>query len=393
MIAAWAAADKGNHVVLYEKNEKLGKKLYITGKGRCNITNTASPTEFFGHVPRNPRFLYSSVGAFPSSALVSLLNENGLPTQVERGGRVFPRSNKSSDVIATLSRMLHSSGVSVRLNTRVTSVEVNTDSQAHSVITANSAERYDAVIIATGGVSYSATGSTGDGYAFARALGHDVLPAKAALVPLSTREAWPRELMGLTLVNVRLSAYVQSKKLFDELGELLFTHFGVSGPLVLTLSSIIADAPQGVELRIDLKPGLDREELDRRLLRDLDKYKNKQMKNALFDLLPMSMAPIVLDLAGIDPLLNANSVTRAQRGALLSVLKGLPLTVDDVRPIDEAIITRGGVSTREIDPKTMESKLVKGLYFCGEVLDVDGFTGGFNLQIAFSTGFAAGRSV
>lgn len=391
MLAACTAAKNDCLVTIYERNEKLGKKLYITGKGRCNVTNNATEEEFFANIPRNHRFMYSSFYSFTNHDLIRLLNTLGLETKVERGGRVFPASDKSSDVLKALTNYVRQCNAEVLLNTRVKSI-CKTGDNKFSVRTNNGDYTYDSVIIATGGVSYPTTGSDGDGYRFASELGIKTIDAKPALVPLVTIEEWPKELMGLTLKNVTLRAYDGNKKVFEDMGEVLFTHFGISGPLVLTLSSIIAEHPENVKVFIDLKPALTREELDRRVLRDFQTAKNKQMKNALFELMPSSLVQIILQLAQIDPDLAVNSLTKQDRARLVEIIKAIPLVIKGTRPIEEAIITRGGIDTREINPTTMESKKVSGLYFSGEVIDVDAFTGGFNLQIAFSTGYLAGRS-
>lgn len=391
MLAACTAAKNDCLVTIYERNEKLGKKLYITGKGRCNVTNNATEEEFFANIPRNHRFMYSSFYSFTNHDLIRLLNTLGLETKVERGGRVFPASDKSSDVLKALTNYVHQCNAEVLLNTRVKSI-CKTGDNKFSVRTNNGDYTYDSVIIATGGVSYPTTGSDGDGYRFASELGIKTIDAKPALVPLVTIEEWPKELMGLTLKNVTLRAFDGNKKVFEDMGEVLFTHFGISGPLVLTLSSIIAEHPENVKVFIDLKPALTREELDRRVLRDFQTAKNKQMKNALFELMPSSLVQIILQLAQIDPDLAVNSLTKQDRARLVEIIKAIPLVIKGTRPIEEAIITRGGIDTREINPTTMESKKVSGLYFSGEVIDVDAFTGGFNLQIAFSTGYLAGRS-
>ena len=391
MLAACTAAKNDCLVTIYERNEKLGKKLYITGKGRCNVTNNATEEEFFANIPRNHRFMYSSFYSFTNHDLIRLLNTLGLETKVERGGRVFPASDKSSDVLKALTNYVRQCNAEVLLNTRVKSI-CKTGDNKFSVRTNNGDYTYDSVIIATGGVSYPTTGSDGDGYRFASELGIKTIDAKPALVPLVTIEEWPKELMGLTLKNVTLRAFDGNKKVFEDMGEVLFTHFGISGPLVLTLSSIIAEHPENVKVFIDLKPALTREELDRRVLRGFQTAKNKQMKNALFELMPSSLVQIILQLAQIDPDLAVNSLTKQDRARLVEIIKAIPLVIKGTRPIEEAIITRGGIDTREINPTTMESKKVSGLYFSGEVIDVDAFTGGFNLQIAFSTGYLAGRS-
>ena len=389
MLAAAFAKTKGVRVVLIDRNEKAGKKLYLTGKGRCNITNIADRQEFMRNIPRNPRFLYSCLDGFFNNDIISLIESQGVPTKTERGGRVFPQSDKSSDVIKALQGFAKSRGVEIKLNTRVVGIEKTGES---FVLTYHNgeAERFDSVVIATGGVSYPSTGSTGDGYAFAKAFGHTASEPLPSLISLVTEEDWPKELAGLTLKNVELTVKLGKKTVFNELGEMLFTHTGVSGPLVLSASSRIADAPAGAKLFIDMKPALDEHTLEARILRDMDANRHKQMKNAAAGLLPGRMVPIVLRLAGVDPEKTTDSFTKAERRSLVAALKAIPLTVKCASPIEEAIITRGGVKVGEIDPKTMESKLVEGLFFAGEVIDVDAYTGGFNLQIAFCTGYAAG---
>ncbi len=391
MLAAAFAKKTDNDVVVFDGNEKAGKKLYLTGKGRCNITNIADRDEFIRNVPRNPRFLFSAFDGFFNNDIIDLIEAQGVGTKVERGGRVFPESDKSSDVITALRNNAIEKGVKLVLRSRVE--RVSKDGDAFELCFSDGRiERFDAVIIATGGVSYPSTGSTGDGYAFAKAFGHTVVPPLPSLISLVTEENWPAELSGLSLKNVTLTVKKDKKEVFSELGEMLFTHTGVSGPLVLSASSRIADEPRGAKLFIDMKPALDEQTLDARILRDIEANKHKQMKNAILGLLPSRMAPIVLALSGIDPEKTTDSFTKQERRRLVSVLKGIPLTVKEASPIEEAIITRGGISTKEIDPKTMESKLVKGLFFAGEVIDVDAYTGGFNLQIAYSTGAAAGKA-
>ncbi len=392
MIAAANAAQAGHAVTLFERNEKLGKKLYITGKGRCNVTNTAERDSFFAHVLRNPRFLYSAFSHFDNQALMERIERAGVPLKAERGGRVFPASDKSSDILRAWERIVRESGVTVRLNARVDEIVIR-ENAICGVKVGGEELACDAVVVATGGVSYPQTGSTGDGYAFARAAGHMVVDPVASLVPLETVETWPRALAGLTLKNVTLSANVNGKEVFSELGELLFTHFGVSGPLVLSLSGVIAGSAKGTQLWIDLKPALSREQLDARILRDLQAGARQQIKTALHALLPARLLETVLELAQIDGAKPVGEFSKALRIRLVETLKALPLTVSAARGLNEAVITRGGVSTREVNASTMESKRVKGLYFAGEVLDLDATTGGYNLQIAWSTGALAGDSI
>lgn len=392
MICAANAAKNGHTVTLFERNEKLGKKLYITGKGRCNVTNVAERDAFFEHVLRNPRFLYSAFSHFDNKDLMERIEQAGVPLKTERGGRVFPVSDKSSDILRACEKIVRESGVTVRLNAHVDEV-LTQDGAVSGIRIGTQTLACDAVVVATGGISYPQTGSTGDGYDFARATGHAVEEPVASLVPLVTEELWPRELAGLTLKNVTLTAEKKGKEVFSELGELLFTHFGISGPLVLSLSGVIAGQPAGTRLAIDLKPALSREQLDARLLRDLQEGARQQVKTALHALLPQRLLEIVLELAGIDGALPVGQLSKTMRLQLIEMLKALPLTVSGARGLNEAVVTRGGVSVRDVNASTMESKRVKGLYFAGEVLDIDATTGGYNLQIAWSTGALAGDSI
>ncbi|MBR2661859.1 MAG: NAD(P)/FAD-dependent oxidoreductase [Clostridia bacterium] len=392
MMAAVFAARAGENVTLLEKNEKLGKKVYITGKGRCNLTNDCDLDGFLAQVPRNPRFLYSALNFFSPRDIMSLLEENGCPVTVQRGKRVFPSSEKASDVTKVLSSLLRKLDVRVRLNCGVKGLRTESGRVTGAELSDGSFLPADAVILACGGLSYPSTGSTGDGYRFAEALGHTVIPASPVLVGLETKEAWPRSLQGLSLRNVTLTLSSGKKTLYTELGEMLFTHFGVSGPLVLEASCHLPDPAEGAVLSIDLKPGLTREQLDVRIRRDFSEAGKKQLKSVLPGLLPASLAEIFPGLCGVDPSVPCSQVTAVQRETLLSMLKGLTLTVKAPRPVDEAVVTRGGVSVKEIEPGTMRSKLVPNLFFAGEMIDVDAHTGGFNLQIAWSTGALAGAS-
>lgn len=390
-MAAYAAALNGASVTVYEHNEKIGKKLFITGKGRCNLSNDCDTEEFFSHIPRNAKFLYSAVYTLPQTSLVGLFLEHGLATKVERGGRIFPVSDKSSDVIKTLEKMMKSVGVRICLNSGVRTVRKegalftleNTDGKAY---------KFDRVIVATGGISYKSTGSTGDGYRFARGMGLEVKDPKPTLVPLVIRERHIAEgLQGLSLKNVVLSVACGGKPVFSEMGELLFTHFGISGPLVLSASAVMPFF-QGARAEIDLKPALTEKVLDKRLLRDFEGNGQKRLKTAVSGLFPERLAKAVLEQAGLDEEKQIAEVTKADRERLIQTAKRFSLHIDGARSINEAIVTRGGVCVKEIDPSKMESKKVSGLYFAGEVIDVDGFTGGYNLQIAFSTGYLAGMS-
>ena len=392
MMAAVSAARAGARVTLLEKNEKLGKKVYITGKGRCNLTNDCGRDEFLAQVPRNPRFLYSALSFFSSRDMMALLEENGCPVTVQRGKRVFPASEKASDVTKALASLLRKLNVRVCLNAGVLSLRTENGRLAGAELPGGVFQKADAVILACGGLSYPSTGSTGDGYRFARALGHTVIPPSPVLVGLETKEDWPRSLQGLSLRNVTLTLSSGKKALYSELGEMLFTHFGVSGPLALEASCHLPEPAAGARLEIDLKPGLTREQLDARLRRDFTEAGKKQLKSILPGLLPASLAEIFPRLCGVDPALPCSQVTAAQREALLNRLKALPLTVKAPRPVDEAVVTRGGVSVKEIDPGTLRSRLIPNLYFAGEMIDVDAHTGGFNLQIAWSTGALAGAS-
>ena len=410
LMAAYAAACRGAEVVLIEKNEKLGKKIYITGKGRCNFTNDVEPAEFLTNVVRGEKFLRGAIYSFSPQKVMALMEEYGLSIKTERGNRVFPASDHASDVTKTLEKACKSMGVQILLSEKVTKIlcsmsdicimsnivmsdKINMP-RIVAVETDKNTYTCDYAIVATGGVSYPTTGSTGDGYAFAKAVGHTVVELKSALCGLNLRGGLHKPLQGVSLKNVRLTAKFGGKTIFEEFGEMLFTHFGISGPLVLSLSSCVNRLPlDKVSVFLDLKPALDEETLDKRLLRDFDKYKNKQIGNALVELLPSKMIDSVLWVAKIPVKKNVNVLTKEERRTLLQTLKAFPLKVATLRPVEEAIVTSGGVSLQEIDPKTMESKRVLGLKFCGEVLDLDAFTGGFNMQIAFSTGFVAGNTV
>lgn len=391
-MAAITAAQNGHRVTLLEKNVKLGKKLYITGKGRCNVTNDGGRDGFFANVIRNPRFLYSAYAAFSERDMMALLEKNGCPVKVERGQRVFPVSDKSSDVQRALDRALKAAGVTIRLNADVKEI-LTRDGAVSGLRTDRGAEAFHRVILTTGGLSYPSTGSTGAGFEMAKALGHTVTPLYPSLVPLDTVESWPFALSGVTLKNVRLTVKRGGKVVCSEQGEMLLTHFGVSGPLVLTASAYIAEEPAGAELSIDLKPAIPEEELHARLQRLIQENPKKAVGGAFSGVLPTRLLDAVFDQARIRPWAPASSFTREQRQAMVSALKGMPLTVKGTRPFSEAVVTRGGVSVKEVKPSTMESKIVPGLFLAGEILDVDAFTGGFNLQIAWSTGALAGGSI
>lgn len=392
MMAALFAARAGASVTLLERNEKLGKKIYITGKGRCNLTNDCSMEEFLRQVPRNPRFLYGALNRFGPQDMMALMEEAGCPVEVQRGQRVFPRSEKASDVIRALARLMEQAGVRVRLHSRIQSLIVQEGRAAGVVLENGEGLEADAVILALGGQSYPMTGSTGDGYALAREAGHHVLPPEAVLSALETVENWPRALQGLALKNVRLTLRSGRKTLYTELGEMLFTHFGISGPLVLEMSCHLPAELAQAQVTLDLKPGLTPEQLDLRLQRDFAAQPRKQLQNVLPGLLPLRLSALFPDLAGVSGERICGQITRGEREQLGAALKALPITLRARRPLAEAIVTRGGVDVKEIQPATMESKLLPGLYFAGEMIDVDAHTGGFNLQIAFSTGALAGSS-
>ena len=396
MMAAITAVSQGHNVTLFEKNEKLGKKLFITGKGRCNFTNAGDAEDIFNSVVTNKKFLYSAFNGFSNYDTMGFFGELGLNFKVERGNRVFPSSDHSSDVIGALSRRMKQLGVKVELNTQVDEVIANNgEFSAVKLTDAYNKKRTvsaDKLIIATGGNSYQSTGSTGDGYRFAKSLGHEVTPILPALVPFIVKEEWERDLQGLSLKNVNVTIYDDKKIVYSDFGEMLFTHFGVSGPTVLSASSyaakIIKNRP--LKLVIDLKPALDEQQLDERILRDFEEFKNKSFKNSLDKLLPKKLIPVIVELSKIEPDKKIHDITKQERMTLVKLIKNLTLTLTGLRGFNEAIITQGGVSVKQINPTTMESKLVKNVYFVGEVIDVDAVTGGFNLQIAWSTAYAAG---
>lgn len=431
MMAAIAASDKGHKVILVEKNEKLGKKLFITGKGRCNVTNAADMEILFENVCTNTKFLYSAFYQYDNKAVMSFLEKAGCPLKIERGERVFPVSDHSSDIIAAFHRELRKRGVEIYLNTEVkcllTEEYAETDAKngereagADKAMLLQENSKYnkkekqekgklwkvtgvelttgkrlmaDACVLCTGGISYPSTGSTGDGHRFAESTGHKITECRPALVPLETAESWCKDLMGLSLKNVSVRMCSGKKELYSGFGEMLFTHFGVSGPLILSASSFYGKRKGEVQLFIDLKPALDLEQLDKRILRDFDENKNKQFKNALNGLFPSKMIPVMIDLSGIHPDKKVNEISREERREFAVLIKNIPLTVTGTRSFAEAIITQGGVSVKDVNPSTMESKKVEGLYLAGELLDLDAMTGGFNLQIAWSTGYLAGSSI
>ena len=423
MMAALTAAENGSNVYLIEKNEKLGKKLFITGKGRCNVTNAGDMDTLFDNVCTNSKFLYSAFYGYDNQALMNFLERAGCPLKIERGGRVFPVSDHSSDVIAAFWRELKKRGVKILFNTEVrdlllegqavssdtfsavknseTGKDYHPESRVTGVRLSDGRELLaEKCIVCTGGLSYASTGSTGDGYRFARETGHEVTECRPALVPFCVKEEWCGRLMGLSLKNVSLRMVSGGYESYRGFGEMLFTHFGVSGPLILSASSFYGRtgkkkrgiAEEETKLYIDLKPALDMEQLDKRLLRDLEENKKKQFKNALGGLFPVKLIPVMVELSGIHPDRKVNEISREERRGFAALIKNIPLTVAGLRGFEEAVITRGGISVRDINPSTMESRRVKDLYFAGEVLDLDALTGGFNLQIAWSTGHLAGAS-
>ncbi|MBQ8137947.1 MAG: NAD(P)/FAD-dependent oxidoreductase [Lachnospiraceae bacterium] len=403
MMAAIAAADKGHSVVLLEKNEKLGKKLFITGKGRCNVTNGADVETLLSNVVTNKKFLYSAFYSFDNQALMDMIEKAGCPLKTERGERVFPVSDHSSDIIKAFERILSEKNVEVRLHTTVREIVTEGDKligvkaiKHNPNGTAGKIQllRADAVIVCTGGVSYPLTGSTGDGYRFAYGTGHSLIKPRPSLVPFETRQKWVKDCMGLSLKNVSMKLVSGKKTVYDGFGEMLFTHFGISGPLVLSASAYYdPEKHKDAKAVIDLKPALSEEVLDKRILRDFDEQLNKSFANALGGLVPSSLIPVIADECGVSKEKKVHDITKEERKRLLYALKNLTLDITGSRGFEEAIITKGGISVKDIDPSTMESKHIKNLYFAGEVLDLDALTGGFNLQIAWSTGHAAGDAV
>lgn len=394
LMASYQAGAKGAKVFLFERNRNLGRKILISGKGRCNLTNIKDIEEFITSFSPHGKFLYSSLMQFSNLQLINFFERRGLKTKVERGGRVFPESDRSQDIVRVLKEAALEAGVYIKYNTRVKELIVKEQKVVGIRFYDTDDVFYcDKVIVATGGLSYPATGSTGDGFELARQVGHKITPLRPALVPLIAKEPWIKELQGLSLKNVELSMILEGKKISKEFGEMLFTHYGISGPIVLTLSRDIVDLIGNKTLiaSIDLKPALDEKKLDERLLRDFTKNKNKIFKNALGDLLPKTLIPVFVNYCNVDPEKDVNQISRVERKRILNSLKDFRITIVGCRK-HEAIVTKGGISLREISPTTMESKIIKGLYFAGEVLDVDGVTGGYNLQAAFSTGFLAGMS-
>ncbi len=387
MMAAIAAAEAGHEVTVLERNEKAGKKIYITGKGRCNLTNACSSDELMKHIIRNPRFMYSAFDAFDNDDIIKLMNDEGIETKTERGDRVFPVSDHASDVIKALTHRMNALGVTVRFNTRVSGLDVKDGCVCGVITSKNERLESDRVILATGGASYPTTGSDGTSYKIAEDLGHTLIPVRASLVPLICSDEWIASVQGLSLRNVRLTLSRKGKKIYSEIGEMLFTDKGISGPLALSASAYYE---AGDEISIDLKPGLDTGKLDERVIRDFKEYSNKDYANSLNDLLPKSLIPVIVALSGIPSDKKVHQITGEERKNLVSIIKDLNVHVTGTGGFNEAIITRGGISVKDIDPSTMQSKIVKNLSFAGEMIDVDALTGGFNLQIAWSTGYLAG---
>ncbi len=393
IVAAGFAGSRGKDVTLIEKNDQLGKKLFITGKGRCNITNASPIEDFFENIITNYTFLYSSFYSFTNKDIIALLESYGLKTKVERGNRVFPLSDKSSDVIKAFKKFLSDNDVNILLNKKIKDIYYK-ENKFTVAFQDDTREVFDKIVIATGGKSYPLTGSTGDGYTFAKKFGHSIETLKPSLVPIETNEEWIKEVQGLSLKNVTLTASIDEKKIHEEFGEMLFTHYGISGPIVLSMSNHInIYENKKIKLFIDLKPALSEEKLDKRILRDFEEFKNRQINNSLSKLLPQRLIPIVINLSSIDGEKPVNQFSKLERARLVDTIKNLPLTFKRFRPIEEAIVTSGGISIKEIDPSTMESKLLPGLFFAGEIIDVDGLTGGYNLQIAYSTGYLAGTNI
>lgn len=391
MMCAYQAALAGAKVILFDPNRQLGRKVRITGKGRCNVTNNCDIKTFMANIPADGRFLYSALNRLSPSDTIAFFESHGLPLKTERGNRVFPVSDNANDVAGLMARLCAGTGVKI-VRGRVNKI-VAEDGQITAVETTEGKIPCKAAAVCTGGLSYPLTGSDGAGYKFAKSFGHTVVPTRPSLVPLESSDDYCAEMQGFSLKNVNLTVFEDEKQIYSEQGEMLFTHFGISGPLVLSASSHMRNVGKALyRAEIDLKPALDEKKLDARVLRDFEKYSNKEFKNALNDLAGSTMIPVLVRLSGIPENTKVNEITKEQRKKLVRLFKAFPVNITGTRPVDEAIITSGGVSTKEINPRTMESKLVKGLYFAGEVLDVDGYTGGFNLQIAWSTGYVAGNS-
>lgn len=393
MMAAGQAALRGNTVTLIEKMNRVGRKLYITGKGRCNVTNASDPESLIANTPGNPYFLYSAFYTFTSDSTMEFFEQQGVPVKVERGNRVFPKSEKSNDIVRAMENFVKKSGGKIMYETEVSDIIIENNCVKGVKLKNGTILDCDSIVIATGGLSYPMTGSTGDGYKFAKKVGHTVTKCYPSLVPLKASEKWISDLMGLSLKNISIKVTIDNKEVYSDFGEMMFTHFGVTGPVILSASRYINDKlDENPVIHIDLKPALSAKELDNRLLKDFHKYVNKDFKNALDDLLPQKLIPVIIKLSAIDENKKVNSITKEERTRLLELIKNLTINITDTNGYNEAVVTRGGISVDEIDPSTMESKIVSGLYFAGEVIDVDSFTGGFNLQIAFSTGYLAGTN-
>ena len=392
MMCAYTAAKRGLRVLLLDPNRQLGRKLRITGKGRCNVTNNCEVKEMLRNVPSNPKFLYSSLTSFPPEQTISFFEDAGVPLKTERGNRVFPVSDNANDIADVMASLCSRSGVIVRRD-KVTDIQFS-QGIIQGVLCSDRFYRCGSVAVCTGGASYPLTGSTGDGYIFAKKAGHDVHKPRPSLVPLESDDEYCQEMQGLSLKNIRISVFEDNEMIFSDFGEMLFTHFGVSGPVILSASSHMRKFGSGeYRIEIDLKPALDEKTLDQRLLRDFQKYSNREFKNSLTDLFASAMIPVIVSLSGISPDKKVNAVTKEERNRLLHLMKSFPVSISGTRPIDEAIVTSGGVDPRQLNPRTMESKLISGLYFAGEIIDVDAYTGGFNLQIAWATGYTAGSSI
>lgn len=400
MMAGISAAEEGHVVTIYDKNDKPGKKIYITGKGRCNITNACDTEDLFENIISNRRFMYSSIYSFSNYDVIKFFDKNGCPTKIERGNRVFPTSDKSSDVIKTLYKRLLELNVNIVFNSNVKDIIIKED-KFHGIVVENKNSKCqeingDKLIIATGGLAYPSTGSTGDGYSFAKKMGHNIIDLSPSLVPINIKGLDCKDLQGLSLKNVKLNIFNNNKKIYSELGEMLFTHFGISGPLVLTGSCYILDSikknkSNNFRMNIDLKPAITIETLDKRIIKEFKENQNKDFRNSLDGLLPKKIISVIIERSKINPYKKVNNITKEERSLLVNIIKSFELDYAGLRNYNEAVITRGGIDVKQINPSTMESKIIKNVYFAGEVIDVDGFTGGFNLQIAWSTGFLAGK--
>lgn len=390
VMASIKAAEKGYKVLLIDKNNKIGKKMFITGKGRCNVTSNKDIEDIIKNIPGNGVFMYSSLYTFTNENLIEMIESKGVKLKVERGDRVFPESDKSSDIIKCFEKYLKENKVNIQFDTELKDIIIK-NNKICGIVTNKGEVDCESLIMATGGKSYPLTGSTGDGHNILKKYGHNITEIKPSLIPLVAKEKFVQDLMGLSLKNVEIDIRYKRKSIYKDFGEMLFTHFGVSGPLILSASRYVSDIlPKEVDLYIDLKPRLSEGDLDKRIIKDFDKNKNKQYKNALDELLPKKMIPVIIKLSNIDENKQVNAITKEERKTLCTLIKKFKVSIIDTRPIEEAIVTRGGVDVKEVDPSTMESKLIKGLFIIGELLDVDALTGGFNMQVAFSTGYCAG---